>query len=163
MIRAHKWDARGICARCHVDRMGAYTRQCPERPPQPAINHAEEMLRDLLAVIHGDGGHDARTKGLENSCMLACWKLADLAVQLNQLHVDLQGAEMRLGELLSVIHGDGGHHAQRHGLEESCRQAHERIADLRSALDAAEERGLHAKRDTRPMARELCERMRRTR
>ena len=77
--------------------------------------------------------------------------------------------EKLLRELLAAIHGDGGQHAQRHGLEESCRQAHERIAALRVALDAAEERGakwaidergLHAKRDTRPMARELCERMR---
>lgn len=42
-----------------------------------------------------------------------------------------------LTDLLAVIHGDGGHHAQRHGLEESCRQAHARIADLRRELDAA--------------------------
>ena len=114
-----------------------------------------------------------------------------------------------LTDLLAVIHGDGGHHAHQHGLEESCRQAHERIADLRRKLDTArervrelqdcgqdgpcvlspgcqrhfleptrtllaeaeergakwaiDERGLHAKRDTRPMARELCERMRRSR
>ena len=80
--------------------------------------------------------------------------------------------EHLLRELLAVIHGDGGHHAHQHGLEESCRQAHERIAELRRALDTAEERGakwaidergLHGKRDTRPMARELCERMRRSR
>lgn len=117
--------------------------------------------------------------------------------------------EHLLRELLAVIHGDAGHHAHQHGLEESCRQAHERIAELRRALDAArervrelqdcgqdgpcvlspgcqlhflehtrtllaeaeergakwaiDERGLHAKRDTRPMARELCERMRRVR
>lgn len=141
MIRAHKWDARGICARCHVDRMGAHTRQCPERPPEPATNHAERMLRDLLAAIHNDGGHDARTKGLESSCMLAHWKLADLAQQTNRLQMDLERYEMHLSELLAVIHGDSGHHAQQHGLEESCRQAHARIADLRRALDAAEERG----------------------
>lgn len=52
----------------------------------------------------------------------------------------LSGVEHLLRELLAVIHGDGGHHAQRHGLEESCRQAHVRIAELRRALDAAEER-----------------------
>lgn len=43
--------------------------------------------------------------------------------------------ERLLRELLAVIHGDGGHHAQRHGLEESCRQAHERIAAMRVELD----------------------------
>lgn len=117
--------------------MGAYTRHCPERPPEPAINHAEQMLRELLAVIHGDGGRDARTKGLESSCIMACWKLADFAQQTNRLQMDLERCEIHLAELLAVIHGDGGHHAQRHGIEESCRQAHERIADLRRALDAA--------------------------
>jgi hypothetical protein len=45
--------------------------------------------------------------------------------------------ERLLRDLLAAIHGDGGQHEQRHGLEESCRQAHERIADLRRALDAA--------------------------
>lgn len=137
MIRAHKWDARGICARCHVDRMGAHTRQCPERSAKSASNPAEQMLRDLLSTIHGDGGHDARTKGLESSCMMAHWKLADLAEQKNRLQMDLERCEMHLAELLAAIHGDGGHHAQRHGLEESCRQAHKRIADLRRKLDAA--------------------------
>lgn len=119
----------------------------------------------------------------------------------------LSGVERLLRDLLAAIHGDGGQHEQRHGLEESCRQAHARIADLRRELDATEEdledadaayqewfavaqklldsidelrrerdtaeergakwaideRGLHNKRDTRPMARELCERMRRSR
>lgn len=31
MIRAHKWDAHWICARCGANRMGTYPRQCPER------------------------------------------------------------------------------------------------------------------------------------
>lgn len=39
-----------------------------------------------------------------------------------------------LTDLLAVIHGDGGHHAHQHGLEESCRQAHLSLTRLRDEL-----------------------------
>ena len=128
----------------------------------------EHLLRELLAVIHGDGGHHAQRHGLEESCRQAHLSLTRLRDELQELlrlayigehyFPDLSW-KTRCEELLDKLHG----------LEESARQAHERIADLRRALDTAEERGakwaidergLHAKCDTRPMARELCERMR---
>lgn len=39
-----------------------------------------------------------------------------------------------LTDLLAAIHGDGGHHAHQHGLEESCRQAHLNLTRLRDEL-----------------------------
>lgn len=50
---------------------------------------------------------------------------------------------------------------QRHFLEHTRTLLAE--AEERGAKWAIDERGLHAKRDTRPMARELCERVRRSR
>jgi hypothetical protein len=50
---------------------------------------------------------------------------------------------------------------QRHFLEHT--RALLDAAEERGAKWAIDERGLHGKRDTRPMARELCERMRRSR
>lgn len=47
------------------------------------------------------------------------------------LEAALAGVEQLLGNLLADIHGDGGHHQSRHGLEASCRAAHQRIAALR--------------------------------
>lgn len=42
--------------------------------------------------------------------------------------------ERLLRDLLAAIHGDGGQHEQRHGLEESCRQAHLSLTRLRDEL-----------------------------
>ena len=46
----------------------------------------------------------------------------------------LSGVERLLRDLLAAIHGDGGQHEQRHGLEESCRQAHLSLTRLRDEL-----------------------------
>lgn len=53
MIRAHKWDAHGICARCRANRMGVYTRQCPERFVEDVSTATESANAALcLAVLN---------------------------------------------------------------------------------------------------------------
>lgn len=43
-----------------------------------------------------------------------------------------------IGNLLAVIHGDGGRHYQKHGLEESCQIAQDLIVATRTELDQAQ-------------------------
>lgn len=80
---------------------------------------------------------------------------------LRALQVTLDAAQARVRQLQDC--GQDGPcvispGCQRHFLERTRDLLAE--AEERGAKWAIDERGLHAKRDTRPMARELCERMR---
>jgi len=78
----------------------------------------------------------------------ADWVLAanapDLAASVVALHAEVEALQVErhhLGELLAVIHRDGGHHTARVGLEASLRDAHDRVIRERVALyDALAER-----------------------
>lgn len=45
---------------------------------------------------------------------------------------------LTVGNLLAVIHRDGGHHMAEHGVEASCAAAERVVCDERARLDAAE-------------------------
>lgn len=61
-----------------------------------------------------------------------------------------------LGELLAVIHGDGGHYQALQGSENATRDAIKKVNDVRIALDAAEYKigTLQAELDERVTRRE---------
>lgn len=169
----------------------------------------ERLLRELLAVIHGDGGHHAHQHGLEESCRQAHLSLTRLRDELHRLRwgvaanagcrstepaprwahvVDMTGLGSTSAQQLCHAAGFDPDEivgkAQEYlgvALAESDQREHAAAltmrmqeleaayvlkvleAEERGAKWAIDERGLHAKRDTRPMARELCERMRRAR
>lgn len=44
-----------------------------------------------------------------------------------------------MGELLAVIHGDGGHYLQEHGMEKACKDAEKVVTNLRMDVAAWKE------------------------
>ena len=52
----------------------------------------------------------------------------------------------KIGNLLAVIHRDGGHYQSEHGLDKAIADAQDRICDTRAGLGAADELTLAAKR-----------------
>lgn len=44
-----------------------------------------------------------------------------------------------VGELLAVIHGDGGHYLQKHGMEKACADAEQVVVGLRHNLPCSQE------------------------
>jgi hypothetical protein len=57
----------------------------------------------------------------------------------------LRDEGLAIGNLLAVIHRDGGHHMAEHGIEASCAAAERVVCDERARLDAVE----HAAREHR--------------
>jgi len=97
--------------RCHEDRCtvgGEFvegTCECPECHPT-----AESLMRENVELDLELGRERERNRRLEN-------------------------ADRLLGELLAVIHGDGGHHRRKHGDDESVKAALDRFYKLREDLD----------------------------
>lgn len=67
-------------------------------------------------------------KGLEAACLAAQDRI-----------YDLRGARVDLGNLLAVIHGDGGHYQAEHGLERACADAEKVVIGLRMSVDTLRE------------------------
>ena len=67
-------------------------------------------------------------RGLEAACLAAQDRIRDL-----------QSARANLGDLLAVIHRDGGHYQAEHGLERACADAEKVVIDLRMSVSALEE------------------------
>ena len=61
------------------------------------------------------------------------------AVDGPSLSARLEVAEQQLGNLLAIIHRDGGHHTEKVGARQSVEDAHQRWADLILRVDAASE------------------------
>lgn len=67
-------------------------------------------------------------KGLEAACLAAQDRI-----------YDLRSFQVGLGNLLAVIHRDGGHYQAEHGLERACADAEKVVIDLRMSVSALEE------------------------
>jgi hypothetical protein len=52
----------------------------------------------------------------------------------------------KIGNLLAVIHRDGGHYQSEHGLDKAIADAHQRICDTRVAIGAADELAMLVRR-----------------
>ncbi len=57
----------------------------------------------------------------------------------------------QLGNLLAVIHRDGGHYESEHGTERACADAMQRICDTRAGLGAADELAMLVRRLARAL------------
>ena len=82
------------------------------------------------------------------------------ARDLDQLRIDLAAAvakrdewasgaarlSSQLGNLLAVIHRDGGHYESEHGTEKACADAMQRICDTRAGLGVADELAMLVRR-----------------
>jgi len=44
-------------------------------------------------------------------------------------------AEQAIGDLLAVIHGDGGHHTETHGWKKACEDAREEVNKMRLTIE----------------------------
>ncbi len=61
----------------------------------PTSNQAEVFLRELLAVIHKDGGHHTALVGLSKSCIDACAEIAELKKRLDTAEFNLNKERQR--------------------------------------------------------------------
>lgn len=64
------------------------------------MRHNEQLLRDLLAVIHQDAGYYTKAVGLEQSCRDAVREIADLRAaneELEKTYKAIEKRELRLG------------------------------------------------------------------
>jgi hypothetical protein len=84
------------------------------------LQRAEHLLRDLLALIHGDGGHYAAKHGLEKAT-------TDAETVLNDRLVELDSAEYKVAQLVEARQAVKGH---------DCCPA---MRNLLAAIDAAKE------------------------
>lgn len=57
----------------------------------------------------------------------------------------------QLGNLLAIIHRDGGHYESEHGTEKACADAMQRICDTRAGLGAADELAMLVRRLARAL------------
>ena len=62
------------------------------------------------------------SKELTEASMKACTLLEELN--------DLVDNDERLGNLLAIVHGDGGHYTAEHGLEKSYEDAEKKVANM---------------------------------
>lgn len=74
-------------------------------------------------------------EGLERACNLAEERVRFLT---SERGVEIANNQ-HVGNLLAVIHGDGGHHLLEHGLEKACLDAEKVVTDLRMSVAALEE------------------------
>ena len=91
-----------------------------DKPPQQLLD-----LLDLLGVQTS-----LWDEGLETACLRAQDRVYALMSS---------EAPSCVGDLLAVIHGDGGHHLLEHGLERSCLDAEKVVTDLRISVAAWQE------------------------
>lgn len=103
MITVHSWGPDNRCKHCCQPRSDApYPQFCPRKPPtvraaarsrwpldgadaqalEGALANVEHLLGELLADIHGDGGHYRAEHGLEASCRAAHKRIESLRAQL---------------------------------------------------------------------------------
>jgi len=66
------------------------------------------------------------------------WPPEAYEAEIARLRAALETAEQREGNLLAVIHGDGGHHMARVGVDQSSIDAAKKWYDAKAALDTAE-------------------------
>jgi len=79
---------------------------------------------------------------------------ADLAAAVAKRNEWAGGAarlSSQLGNLLAVIHRDGGHYEAEHGTEKACADAMQRICDTRARLGAADELAMLVRRLARAL------------
>ena len=71
-------------------------------------------------------------------CMGIAWEsgLADAALAAQE---KVKANNQCVGDLLAVIHGDGGHYLAEHGLEKACKDAEKEVVSLRMSVSALEE------------------------
>ena len=101
--------------RVEVDKYLPLVKQEYALPPQ---------LFDLLALLECMGV--AFESGIAEACLHAQDKVYEL--QSDKVPQDL-------GDLLAVIHRDGGHYMEEHGLEKACKDAEQVVHHLRTELD----------------------------
>ena len=65
-------------------------------PPRPCDPRADDLLRNLLAFVHQDGGQDAKEYGLAESCCRA-------EVVIRQLRLDAIAVRERRNEALEEL------------------------------------------------------------
>ncbi len=91
-------------------------------------NAHQHLLLDLLDLL-----------GLQDVLWKHGMKIALIAAQKKLLK--MQSDTDCMGELLAVIHGDGGHYMIEHGMEKACKDAEKVVTDLR--MDVAAWRESH--------------------
>ena len=69
----------------------------------------------------------------------------DYAGKLAALEAELKERDLQLRHLLCIIHRDGGHHTQAHGLEQSIEDAKEKFFDLRDLPDTIAQQAVRIK------------------
>ncbi len=86
-----------------------------------------------------DGAERGRLMGLEVVPVFAdpSAELALLREAISSETAAREKAERRLGDLLAIIHRDGGHHTEAHGVAKSVDDAHRIWAELTRDLEAA--------------------------
>lgn len=99
----------------------------------------EDTLRRLLAglrhgPVHITGG---RCDG-DSRAVNAFVELIRLTPALAAEVLRTQSERLTVGNLLAVIHRDGGHHMAEHGVDASCAAAERVVCDERARLDAVE-------------------------
>lgn len=94
-----------------------------------------EALQKLAALEAKCAELEATNRQLNREVISVGDEAEDYAGKLAVLEAELKERDLQLRHLLCIIHRDGGHHTQAHGLEQSIEDAKEKFFDLRDLPD----------------------------
>ncbi len=103
------------------------------------MSATDDTLRAILAGLRCGEVHITADRCTGDSrAVNAFCDLVRAAPALLQEVLRLRDERLAIGNLLAVIHRDGGHHMAEHGIEASCAAAERVVCDERARLDAVE-------------------------
>ena len=110
---------------------------------EPSMEPGADERRDRIAEIIASNAApcarcaelEATNRQLNREVISVGDEAEDYAGKLAALEAELKERDLQLRHLLCIIHRDGGHHTQAHGLEQSIEDAKEKFFDLRDLPD----------------------------
>lgn len=105
------------------------------------VNRVDTRAGSINTVARID--HADAVEAMATACLFAA--APAVAEEVLRLRAEREALYLAVGNLLAVIHRDGGHHMAEHGVEASCAAAERVVCDERARLDAVE----HAAREHR--------------
>lgn len=145
-IIVHEWDSEQRCKRCCIPKdMASKPQFCPGKPPSarqaarmrwPLDGATAQALEGALSLTERE--RDELQAKLDAE-LPAAWRedLASLNECLERVGSERDKASQALGDLLAIIHRDGGHHTAFAGMSQSVADAHAAWGATMRELDEA--------------------------
>lgn len=78
--------------------LNRYEKVEKQKVVQRPLQEAEQAIGDLLAIIHGDGGHYIETHGWKKACEDACEEVNKMRLTIEMLRGDAHNLQEALNE-----------------------------------------------------------------